>query len=66
MLVRITRAGRAALRSAAVVHIAGIEREFTTQLSDEEAEVARQGFPRLLRQPRASSAGMTALRLSAD
>ena len=48
VLVRITRAGRAALRSAAVVHIAGVEREFTSQLTDDEAAMLAQVFRRLL------------------
>ena len=39
VIVCITRAGRYALRSAAVVHMAGIDREFTRDLSDEEADV---------------------------
>ncbi|HYO04777.1 MAG TPA: MarR family transcriptional regulator, partial [Mycobacterium sp.] len=39
VIVHITRAGRAALRRASVVHIAGIEREFTSQISDQEAAV---------------------------
>ena len=47
VLVRMTRAGRAALRSAAIVHIAGIEREFTSKLSDEEAETLARVFIRL-------------------
>jgi DNA-binding MarR family transcriptional regulator len=47
VLVRMTRAGRAALRSAAVVHIAGIEREFTSKLSDVEAETLARVFSRL-------------------
>ncbi len=47
VLVRMTRAGRAALRSAAVVHIAGIEREFTSKLSDGEAETLARVFSRL-------------------
>jgi DNA-binding MarR family transcriptional regulator len=47
VLVRMTRAGRAALRSAAVVHIAGIEREFTSKLTDVEAETLAGVFTRL-------------------
>jgi len=47
VLVRMTRQGRAALRSAAVVHIAGIEREFTSQLTDEEAQTLARVFARL-------------------
>ena len=48
VLVRITRSGRAALRSAAVIHIAGIEREFTSQITDEEAATMARVFGRLL------------------
>ena len=44
----MTRAGRAALRSAAVVHIAGIEREFTSKITDEEAATLAKVFARLL------------------
>jgi DNA-binding MarR family transcriptional regulator len=47
VLVKMTRSGRAALRSAAIVHIAGIEREFTSKLSDEEAGTLAQVFLRL-------------------
>ena len=47
VLVRMTRSGRAALRSAAIVHIAGIEREFTSKLTDEEAETLARVFSRL-------------------
>jgi DNA-binding MarR family transcriptional regulator len=47
VLVRMTRAGRAARRSAAVVHIAGIEREFTSKLTDVEAETLAGVFTRL-------------------
>ena len=48
VLVRMTRSGRAALRSAAVVHIAGVEREFTSRISDEEAATLAKVFARLL------------------
>lgn len=48
VLVVLTRAGRYALRSAAVVHMAGIDREFTNQLTDEEAEVLIRVFRRVL------------------
>jgi DNA-binding MarR family transcriptional regulator len=48
VLVRMTRAGRAALRTAAVVHIAGIEREFTSRITDDEAAVLTTVFNRLL------------------
>ena len=43
VIVAITRAGRYALRSAAVVHMAGINRELTADLTDEEAEGADPG-----------------------
>ncbi|HEY7815639.1 MAG TPA: MarR family transcriptional regulator, partial [Nakamurella sp.] len=39
VLVKLTRSGRAALRSAAVVHIAGVERVFTDRISEDEAAV---------------------------
>lgn len=48
VLVRMTRSGRAALRSASVVHIAGIEREFTSRITDEEAKTLARVFARLL------------------
>lgn len=48
VLVKISRSGRAALRSASIVHIAGVEREFTTRLSDSEAAVLATVFGRLL------------------
>ena len=51
VLVKITRSGRAALRSASVVHIAGIEREFTSRISDEEAAVLARVYQRLLSAP---------------
>jgi len=47
VLVRMTRTGRAALRSAAVVHIAGIEREFTSRITDQEAATLAVVFARL-------------------
>src|SRR5664279_5494184 len=47
VIVHITRTGRAALRRASVVHIAGIEREFTSQISDQEAAVLAAVFARL-------------------
>jgi len=47
VIVHITRTGRAALRKASVVHIAGIEREFTSQVSDHEAAVLAAVFARL-------------------
>lgn len=48
VVVRLTRAGRAALRSAAVVHIAGVERVFTTKITDDEAATLARVFGRLL------------------
>lgn len=48
VLVRITRAGRSALRTAAVVHISGIEREFTARITDDEAATLAKVFARLL------------------
>jgi DNA-binding MarR family transcriptional regulator len=47
VVVRLTRSGRAALRSAAVVHIAGVERVFTDRISDDEARVLAAVFARL-------------------
>ena len=47
VIVHITRTGRAALRRASVVHITGIEREFTSQISDQEAAVLAAVFARL-------------------
>ena len=47
VVVKLTRSGRAALRSAAVVHIAGVERAFTDRISDDEAEVLARVFARL-------------------
>lgn len=47
VVVKLTRSGRAALRSAAVVHIAGVERVFTDRISDAEAQVLAQVFARL-------------------
>ena len=51
VLVRLTRSGRAALRSAAVVHIAGVERAFTDRITDEQAAVLAEVFGALLRRP---------------
>lgn len=47
VVVRLTRSGRAALRSAAVVHIAGVERVFTDRITDDEAQVLARVFARL-------------------
>ncbi len=48
VIVALTRAGRYALRSAAVVHMDGVHREFTEALTDEEAEVLIRVFSRAL------------------
>lgn len=48
VVVELTRSGRAALRSAAKVHMTGIDREFGSRLSDEEAAVLSTVFRRLL------------------
>ncbi len=48
VLVRMTRSGRAALKSAAIVHIAGVEREFTSRITDDEAATLARVFARLL------------------
>ncbi len=47
VIVHITRAGRSALRRGSVVHIAGIEREFTSRITDQEAAVLAAVFARL-------------------
>jgi len=47
VIVKITRAGRAVLRSAARVHMAGIAREFADQISEEEAAVLFHVFSRM-------------------
>ncbi|WP_157695394.1 MarR family winged helix-turn-helix transcriptional regulator [Nakamurella panacisegetis] len=51
VIVRLTRAGRAALRAAAKVHMAGIDREFGGRLSDDEAAVLATAFRRLATPP---------------
>ncbi len=48
VLVRISRSGRSALRSAAQVHLAGIERTFASRIDDDEAAVLARVFARLL------------------
>jgi DNA-binding MarR family transcriptional regulator len=48
VLVRMTRTGRAALKTAAIVHIAGVEREFTSRITNEEAATLAKLFARLL------------------
>jgi DNA-binding MarR family transcriptional regulator len=47
VIVKLSRAGRAALRSAAKVHMAGIDREFAQRLTDTEASVLATVFRRL-------------------
>jgi DNA-binding MarR family transcriptional regulator len=47
VIVRLSRAGRAALRSAARVHMAGIDREFGRRLTDQEATLLADVFRRL-------------------
>lgn len=51
VVVKLTRTGRGALRSAAVVHIAGVERAFTDRISDDEAQVLARVFARLQTRP---------------
>ncbi len=48
VLVKISRSGRSALRSAAQVHVSGIERTFATRVDDDEAAVLARVFHRLL------------------
>ncbi|WP_196073212.1 MarR family winged helix-turn-helix transcriptional regulator [Nakamurella alba] len=47
VIVRLSRAGRATLRSAAAVHMTGIAREFADRVSDEEAAVFARVCARL-------------------
>ena len=47
VIVKLTRSGRAALRAAAKVHMAGIDREFGRRVSDGEAAVLASVFRRL-------------------
>ena len=51
VIVKLTRSGRAALRAAAKVHMAGIDREFGQRLSDTEAAVLATVFRRLATPP---------------
>ena len=51
VIVKLTRAGRASLRAAAKVHMAGIDREFGQRLSDDEAAVLATVFRRLATPP---------------
>ena len=60
VIVHITRTGRAALRRASVVHMAGIQREFTSQISDQEAAVLAAVFGRLEIRDRDSDRDSTA------
>jgi DNA-binding MarR family transcriptional regulator len=48
VIVKLSRSGRAALRSAAKVHMAGISREFGALMSDQEAQVLQEVFGRML------------------
>jgi DNA-binding MarR family transcriptional regulator len=48
VLVKISRSGRAALRSASVVHMSGIERLFSSQIDDDEAATLARVFSRIL------------------
>jgi len=47
VIIRLSRAGRAALRSAAKVHMAGVDREFSLRLTEHEAAVLSSVFHRL-------------------
>jgi DNA-binding MarR family transcriptional regulator len=47
VIVALTRSGRAALRSAAIVHMAGIDREFGSRLTEEETAMLARVFARL-------------------
>lgn len=49
VIVKLSRGGRAALRSAAKVHMAGVDREFAQRLTDHEAGVLAAVFRRLQR-----------------
>ncbi len=51
VVVSLTKAGRSALRSAAIVHMAGIDEQFTGSLSDEEAAILCRVFSRVLGEP---------------
>jgi DNA-binding MarR family transcriptional regulator len=51
VVVKLTRAGRAALRSAARVHMAGIHREFGSRVTDVEAATLAAVFTRLEHAP---------------
>ncbi len=51
VIVALTRSGRATLRSAAAVHMAGIDREFSVRISEDEARVLGTVFERLMTPP---------------
>jgi DNA-binding MarR family transcriptional regulator len=51
VIVSISKAGRASLRGAAKVHVAGINREFAERISEDEALVLRQVFERIQQPP---------------
>ncbi len=51
VIVKLTRTGRAALRAAARVHMAGISREFAERVTDEEAVVLGRVLHRLMDPP---------------
>lgn len=51
VIVELTAAGKAKLRTAAVVHLAGIDREFADRLTDGEAATLAEVFGRLERSP---------------
>ena len=48
VIVALTRSGRATLRSAAAVHMAGIDREFSARITEDEAKVLSTVFERLM------------------
>jgi DNA-binding MarR family transcriptional regulator len=47
-LAHITRSGRAALRRAAPIYLAGIETHFTSHLTPDEQDATRKAFERVL------------------
>ena len=51
VVVKLTKAGRTALKSAARVHMAGIDREFASRLDDTEAGTLASVFGRLVDAP---------------
>jgi DNA-binding MarR family transcriptional regulator len=48
LLAVLTAEGKAALRRAAPTHLRGVEEHFSRHMSDDEAEVVRQVFERVL------------------